>query len=65
MKRVSCATPILSLVTGTLALVLVAVFALCALDAWRRESVTSRVPSSARISGDIVLCGKACAWNWD
>jgi signal transduction histidine kinase len=55
MKRVTSASLLLSLVTGTLVLVLVTVFALSALDAWRREQVTSRVLSSARISRDIVL----------
>ena len=55
MKRVTSASLLLSLVTGTLVLVLVAVFALSALDAWRRERTTSRVLSSARISRDIVL----------
>jgi signal transduction histidine kinase len=55
MKRASSASLLLSLVTGTLVLVLVTVFTLSALDAWSRESVTSRVLSSARISRDIVL----------
>ena len=55
MKRVTSASLLLSLVTGTLVLVLVTVFALSALDAWRRERNTSRVLSSARISRDIVL----------
>ncbi len=55
MKRVTSASLLLSLVTGTLVLVLVVVFALSALDAWRRERITSRVLSSARISRDIVL----------
>jgi signal transduction histidine kinase len=55
MKRASSASLLLSLVTGTLVLVLVTVFTLSALDSWNRESVTSRVLSSARISRDIVL----------
>jgi hypothetical protein len=55
MKRATSASLLLSLVTGTLVLVLVTVFALSALDAWRRERITSRVLSSARISRDIVL----------
>jgi signal transduction histidine kinase len=59
MKRVTSASLLLSLVTGTLVLVLVTVFALSALDAWRREQVTSRVLSSARISRDIVLVREA------
>jgi signal transduction histidine kinase len=59
MKRVSSASLLLSLVTGTLVLVLVTVFALSALDAWRRESATSRVLSSARISREIVLVREA------
>jgi cell cycle sensor histidine kinase DivJ len=59
MKRPTSASLLLSLVTGTLVLVLVTVFALSALDAWRRERVTSRVLSSARISRDIVLVREA------
>ena len=59
MKRVTSASLLLSLVTGTLVLVLVTVFALSALDAWRREQATSRVLSSARISRDIVLVREA------
>jgi signal transduction histidine kinase len=55
MKRATSASLLLSLVTGTLVLVLVTVFALSALDAFRRERVTSRVLSSARIARDIVL----------
>jgi signal transduction histidine kinase len=55
MKRATSASLLLSLVTGTLVLVLVTVFALSALDAWRQESVMSRALSSARISRDIVL----------
>ncbi|HEX4177837.1 MAG TPA: HAMP domain-containing sensor histidine kinase, partial [Rhizomicrobium sp.] len=49
------ASLLLSLVTGTLVLVLVAVFALSALDAWQRERITSRLLSSARIAREIVL----------
>ncbi len=59
MKRATSASLLLSLVTGTLVLVLVAVFALSALDAWGRERTTSRILSSARISRDIVLVREA------
>src|ERR1700761_846465 len=59
MKRATSASLLLSLVTGMLVLVLVAVFALSALDAWRRERNTSRVVSGARISRDIVLVREA------
>jgi signal transduction histidine kinase len=59
MKRVTSASLLLSLVTGTLVLVLVTVFALSALDAFRREQVTSQVLSSARIARDIVLVREA------
>ena len=55
MKRVTSASLLLSLVTGTLVLVLVTVFALSALDAFRREQNTSRVLSSAQIAREIVL----------
>lgn len=59
MKRVTSPSLLLSLITGTLVLVLVTVFALSALDAWRRERTTSRVLSSARISRGIVLVREA------
>ncbi|HEX4270222.1 MAG TPA: HAMP domain-containing sensor histidine kinase [Rhizomicrobium sp.] len=55
MKRPTSASLLLSLVTGMLVLVLVTVFSLSALDAWRRERNTWRVLSSARIARDIVL----------
>jgi hypothetical protein len=54
MKRTYSVSLLLSLVTGTLMLVLVAVFALSALDAWERERLTSDTLSRVRISRDIV-----------
>ena len=59
MKRALSASLLLSLVTSMLVLVLVTVFALSALDAWRQERDTSRVVSSARIARDIVLVREA------
>ncbi|HVW74516.1 MAG TPA: HAMP domain-containing sensor histidine kinase [Rhizomicrobium sp.] len=59
MKRPISASLLLSLVVGALVLVLVAAFALSALDAWRRERNTSRFLSGARISRDIVLVREA------
>jgi signal transduction histidine kinase len=59
MKRALSASLLLSLVTSMLVLVLVTVFALSALDAWRQERDTSRILSSARIARDIVLVREA------
>jgi len=59
MKRVTSASLLLSLVTGTLVLVLVTVFALSALSTWRSERAMSGVLSSARIAREIVLVREA------
>ena len=50
MKRVTSASLLLSLVTGTLVLVLVTVFTLSALDAYRRERLSEDVVSGVRLS---------------
>jgi signal transduction histidine kinase len=46
---------LLSLVTGTLVLLLVSVFAYSALDAWNREGRTWRILGEVRTSRDIVV----------
>ena len=62
MGRIAGSTSVvtlLKLVTGTLVLVLVAVFAFSAFDAWSREGDALRIQTSAHISQDIVAAREA------
>src|SRR3569623_1187103 len=55
MTRITSVVTLLRLVTGTLVAVLVAVFAMSAMDAWRREGIAFRIQAAAHISRDIVI----------
>jgi signal transduction histidine kinase len=55
LQRSHSVSTLLLLVTGTLVLLLVSVFAYSALDAWNREGRTSRILGEVRISRDIVV----------
>jgi signal transduction histidine kinase len=59
MRHTNSVATLLRLVTGTLVLVLLAVFAMSALDAWRREGAAYRVHSAAHISQEIVVAREA------
>jgi signal transduction histidine kinase len=59
MRHTNSVATLLRLVTGTLVLVLVAVFAMSALDAFNREDDAYRVHSAARISQEIVVAREA------
>ncbi len=59
MTRSTSVVTLLRLVTGTLVLVLLAVFAMSAMDAYKRESNAFRIHASARISRDIVVAREA------
>jgi hypothetical protein len=50
MRHTNSVATLLRLVTGTLVLVLLAVFAVSAMDAWTRESDAYRVHSAAQRS---------------
>src|SRR5690348_9951781 len=59
MRHTNSVATLLRLVIGTLVLVLLAVFAVSALDAWNREDDASRVQSAAHISQNIVVAREA------
>ncbi|HKB96340.1 MAG TPA: ATP-binding protein [Rhizomicrobium sp.] len=59
MKRSYSISTLLSLVTGTLVAVLVMVFAVSAMTAWKRERQSVEVATSARVSREIVLVREA------
>jgi signal transduction histidine kinase len=59
MKRTTSVSTLLSLVTGTLVAVLVTVFAVSAMAAWKRERQSVGIAASARVSRDIVLVREA------
>jgi signal transduction histidine kinase len=55
MKRTYSVSTLLSLVTGTLVAVLLMVFAISAVAAWKLERQSVKIAASARVSRDIVL----------
>jgi signal transduction histidine kinase len=59
MGRTNSVATLLRLAIGTLVLVLLAVFAVSAMDAWQRESNAFRVHSAAHISQAIVVAREA------
>jgi signal transduction histidine kinase len=59
MKRTTSVSTLLSLVTGTLVAVLVTVFAVSAMAAWKRERHSVEIAASARVSRDIVQMREA------
>jgi signal transduction histidine kinase len=59
MRHTNSVATLLRLVTGTLVLVLLAVFAVSARDAWMREGAAYRVHSAAHISQEIVVAREA------
>jgi len=59
MRHTNSVATLLRLVTGTLVLVLLAVFAVSAMDAWTREGAAYRVHSAAHISQEIVVAREA------
>src|ERR1700761_3009302 len=59
MRHTNSVATLLRLVTGTLVLVLLAVFAVSAKDAWDREGAAYRVHSAAHISQEIVVAREA------
>ncbi len=59
MRHTNSVATLLRLVTGTLVLVLLAVFAVSAKDAWTREGAAYRVHSAAHISQEIVVAREA------
>jgi signal transduction histidine kinase len=59
MRHTNSVATLLRLVTGTLVLVLLAVFAMSAMDAWNREGDAYRVHSAAHISQNIVVAREA------
>ena len=59
MRHTNSVATLLRLVTGTLVLVLLAVFAVSAKDAWDREDAAYRVHSAAHISQEIVVAREA------
>jgi len=59
MRHTNSVATLLRLVTGTLVLVLVAAFAVSALDAFNREDAAYRVHSAAQISQEIVVAREA------
>jgi len=59
MRHTNSVATLLRLVTGTLVLVLLAVFAVSAMDAWTREGDAYRVHSAAHISQEIVVAREA------
>jgi signal transduction histidine kinase len=59
MGRTNSVAMLLRLAIGTLVLVLLAVFAVSAMDAWQRESDAYRVHSAAHISQAIVVAREA------
>lgn len=59
MRHTNSVATLLRLVTGTLVLVLLAVFAVSALDAFNREGDAYRVQSAAHISQNIVVAREA------
>jgi len=59
MKRTTSVSTLLSLVTGTLVAVLVTVFAVSAMAAWKRERQSVEIAASARVSRDIVRVREA------
>jgi signal transduction histidine kinase len=59
MRHTNSVATLLRLVTGTLVLVLLAVFAVSAKDAWTREGAAYRVHSAAHISQEIVAAREA------
>jgi signal transduction histidine kinase len=59
MRHTNSVATLLRLVTGTLVLVLLVVFAVSAMDAWNREGDAYRVHSAARISQETVVAREA------
>ncbi len=59
VKRTYSVSTLLSLVTGTLVVVLVTVFAVSANNSWKREQVSAGIAARARVSRDIVLVREA------
>src|SRR3569833_1955575 len=59
MRHTNSVATLLRLVTGTLVLVLLAVFAMSAMDAWNREGDAYRVHSAAHISQEIMVAREA------
>ena len=59
MKRTCSIATLLSLVTGTKLIVLMAVFAVIAMNAWTRERHSAEIAHDALVSRDIVLVREA------
>jgi len=59
VKRTYSVSTLLSLTTGAMVMVLVAVFAVDATNAWQRERTSAKIAASARVSRDIVSVREA------